>query len=359
MSEKICFVGSGLKGGGQERALSSLANFFSTKGYQVSIINLFKTEQFYEINDKIEIVWPKIDRKNYHRLKYAFLILPYLRRTINKIKPNVILGFGEWFNPFIILSTRFMHLPLFVSDRMGPEMKTDSLITVSRKLLYRFASGVIVQTNTAAEIVAKKTGAKNIKVIPNPLNPVNVRTLPKKEQIVTLGRLSREKGHLVLIRAFHLVRHKNWTLQIIGDGPEGERLMKEASDLGLGDRIKFHGHLKDFGDILGESEIFALPSFYEGFPNALIEAMSVPLPCISSNCVAGPGDIINNGINGILVEPGNHVVLADAINLLIENPTLRKRLATEAYKVREVLAFDKIAGHYSDFIFNMRSKNCK
>lgn len=351
MSKKICFIGSGLKGGGQERALSSLANFYAAKGHKVFVINLFKTEQFFELDPRISIIWPDIDRINHKRLTYAILILPYLRRSVKRTKADVHLSFGEWFNPYVILATRAMRISLFLFDRMGPEMKMDPLVSFLRKLLYRFASGVIVQTGTAADIVAKKTGARNVHVIPNPLNPIDVEILSKKNQIVTLGRLSPEKGHIVLIRAFSRVKNKDWTLHFIGDGPERAVLEKEASDLGLYSRVIFHGHLKDFKNILGESDIFVLPSFYEGFPNALIEAMSVPLPCISSNCVAGPSDIISAGINGILVEPGNFESLANALNLLIENPAMRMKFANEAYKVREKLAFDKIMERYSEVIF--------
>jgi glycosyltransferase involved in cell wall biosynthesis len=148
-----------------------------------------------------------------------------------------------------------------------------------------------------------------------------------------------------------MIRYKSWTLHIIGDGPDRQKLENEALLLGLNGRVKFYGHLKEFGNIIGESEIFVLPSLYEGFPNALIEAMSVPLPCISSDCVAGPADIINNGMNGILVEPGNVEALALAINQLIEHPELRQRLAQEAFKIRDTLAFDRIAKQYLDVLF--------
>ncbi|MBK8547866.1 MAG: glycosyltransferase [Saprospiraceae bacterium] len=112
----------------------------------------------------------------------------------------------------------------------------------------------------------------------------------------------------------------------------------------------FYGHLKDFGKILGESDIFVLPSFYEGFPNALIEAMSVPLACISSNCVAGPSDIIQHERNGMLYEPGNIEELTTLLNILTGNTDLRQSLSNEAIKIRETLEFKKIAQQYLDFI---------
>jgi glycosyltransferase involved in cell wall biosynthesis len=279
------------------------------------------------------------------------LILPYIRRSLRKIRPDVLLSYGEWFNPFVIFSTRFLGVPLYICDRMGPEMKLDLVVGTAKKTLYKFATGIIVQTNTASRLVAEKTAAKKIAVIPNPVNTINTNTSVKKKQIVTLGRLSHEKGHIVLIRAFASLTQKEWTLHLIGEGPERPHLEREILKLGLSDRILLYGLLKDFEPILGESEIFVLPSFYEGFPNALIEAMSVPLACISSNCVAGPGDIIEDGVNGLLVDPGNVEALTSALNCLIENPGLRKRLASEAYKVRDTLAFDKIAQLYLDYIF--------
>ena len=102
--------------------------------------------------------------------------------------------------------------------------------------------------------------------------------------------------------------------------------------------------------MLGESEIFVLPSLHEGFPNALLEAMSVPIACISSNCTAGPADIIKHGINGLLVKPGDENELEEAINKLIENPELRKSMAEEAYKVRDRYNYEKIADEYVKFI---------
>jgi glycosyltransferase involved in cell wall biosynthesis len=350
MNKSICFIGGGLRGGGQERALTSLANHFAQAGQQVIIINLFKTDQFFSLEKSIKVVWPSKAREKYHRLIYAALLLPWLRKEVKRINPDVLLSFGEWFNPFVILSTRFLNRPLFVFDRMGPQIHLGFLIENARKIFYRFANGIIVQTEAAKDIVAKKTRAKNIRVIPNPVNAMDAKGFSKNKQIVSVGRLSKEKGHLILLRAFSKIKHKDWSLHLVGDGPERALLEEKANSLGVSDRVVFHGHLKDFSQILGESEIFVLPSFYEGFPNALLESMSIPLACISSNCVAGPSDIIKHGKNGLLVEPGNVDELAQAIDLLISDKEMREKLANEAYKVREKYQFDKIALQYLDFI---------
>ena len=350
--KRICFIGGGLKGGGQERALSSMANYYAKKDYTVSVINLFRTEQFFELDNRIQVFWPKINRQKYNRIVYALLTIPYLRKAVKDFNPDVLLSYGDWFNPFVIFATKGMKKKIYVFDRMGPGINLGYLINNARKLTYRLADGVVVQTQIAANIVRHQTKAKNIKVLPNPVNVINIERIEKKNQIVTLGRLSKEKGHLILIKAFDLIPDTRWTLHIIGDGPERSKLEKETEQLGLLNRVIFHGHKKDFSEILGQSEIFVLPSFYEGYPNALLEAMSVPLACICSDCIAGPSDIIDNGENGLLVETGNIELLSEAINSLIMNESVRNKLAMNAYKVRETNSFERISNIYTEFFLS-------
>ena len=351
----ICFICAGLGGGGgMERSLTSLANYYATIGHEVSIVNLFKTSTYFELDPRINVIWPSVNREKYNRLLYAFINVGYIRRSIRQIHPDVLLSFGEWFNPYVIISTRFLKIPLYISDRMGPNINLGFLLETARKFTYKYATGIIAQTSVAAETIQKKTNAKNITIIPNAVRVINVSNNEKNKQIVTVGRLSKEKGHIYLIRAFAILQCTDWTLHIVGDGSEMNSLINESEILGIRDKVFFYGHLKNFSNILGESEIFVLPSLYEGFPNALVEAMSVPLACISSECVAGPGDIIENNINGILVPTANAEALSVALEKLINSNNLRDYLAENAYKIRETLVFDRIANKYLDFILNSK-----
>lgn len=348
---KICFICAGLSGGGgMERSLTSLANYYSSIGHGVSIINLFKTNIYFELDPRIEVIWPTFKRKKYHRLIYAFINIPYVRKSIRSLKPDVLLSFGEWFNPYVIISTRFLKTPLYISDRMGPNLNLGFLLETARKYTYKYTTGIIAQTSIAAEIIHRKTNAENIQVIPNAVNVINTVTSIKKKQIVTVGRLSKEKGHIYLIRAFASLKETDWSLHIVGDGSERNKLENETDILNIRDRVFFYGHLKDFSQILGESEIFVLPSLYEGFPNALVEAMSVPLACISSNCVAGPGDIIQDNINGLLVPTADTEALSISIQNLITNKNIRDSISGNAYRIRETLDFDRIANEYLRFV---------
>jgi glycosyltransferase involved in cell wall biosynthesis len=337
-------------GGGTERDMSGLANYYSSQGIKVDILLLFKLERFYSIDDRIAIYEPDSDRKNMNKYVYAFRIIPYIRKILKKTDSDVVFSFGEWFNPFVLLATRGLKYPVFVCDRMSPTLKFGIILDTAKRILYKRAGGIIAQTNYAADIIRKRTNAKNVAVIPNPLNLMKYLVCEKKNYIVTLGRLSKEKGHIYLIQAFAKINKSDWTLHIIGDGPMRPELEDLVKKLKIEDKVIFHGHLKDFSLIFSESKIFVLPSLSEGFPNALIEAMSVPLACISSDCIAGPGDIISNNENGMLVKPANVEALAGALNKLIEDETLQNKLSDNAYKIRERLKYEKIAGEYLNFL---------
>jgi glycosyltransferase involved in cell wall biosynthesis len=233
---------------------------------------------------------------------------------------------------------------------MSPALNFGMILDTSKKFLYKRAKGIIAQTNYAADIIRKRTNAANVVVIPNPLNLMPYIICEKKNYIVTLGRLSKEKGHIYLIEAFAKINRPDWTLHIVGDGPMRSELENLAKNMEIENKVIFHGHTKDFSLIFSESKIFVLPSLSEGFPNALIEAMSVPLACISSNCIAGPGDIISHGENGLLVEPANVGALTAALIELIDDKPFRKKLSENAYKIRERLEYEKIAGEYLNFL---------
>lgn len=352
MGKSICFIAGGLSGGGQERALTNLANEFAKKGIDITIICLFKTEVFFEIHPSIEIVWPTQDRETSNRFIYALKLIPYIRKNIIKINPDTIVSFGDWFNSYVILSTRFLKKPVFITNRMGPNLNMGRFMEFFNKRTYRYATALIVQTERAKEIMHNKYRVKDIQVIPNAVKPIDISNRFHKKEIVTVGRLSKEKGHSVLIKAFSKIKDKEWRLVVIGDGPEMENLKNIVITLEMKDKVSFHGQMKDFKNILSTASIFVLPSFYEGFPNALVEAMSIPLACIASDCIAGPSEIIEHGKNGFLFETGNIDSLTVILNELTSDFSKIKEVEDEAYKIREKLNFQKITNRFLQTISN-------
>jgi GalNAc-alpha-(1->4)-GalNAc-alpha-(1->3)-diNAcBac-PP-undecaprenol alpha-1,4-N-acetyl-D-galactosaminyltransferase len=249
-----------------------------------------------------------------------------------------------------LLALKGTEYPVYVSDRMSPLARLPLISEFLRKKLYRNAAGVIAQSNFAKNILKEKTKSKNIHVIHNPLNVIDKIDCVVKNRIVTVGRLEKVKGHKYLIDAFAKIQDRNWELSIVGDGSLRNELENLANSLGLSDRIIFHGHLIDFRLQLSEAKIFVLPSLKEGFPNALIEAMSLPMACIASDTFFGHNEIIVNKENGILVPPGNVDELAKALQMLIENKNLRKKIEVNAFEVRQKLKFENLANQYLKII---------
>jgi GalNAc-alpha-(1->4)-GalNAc-alpha-(1->3)-diNAcBac-PP-undecaprenol alpha-1,4-N-acetyl-D-galactosaminyltransferase len=348
--KSICFIGAGLRGGGMERALTTLANHFSKLNFKVSVLLLFHSEHFFKLREDIQIIEPIQIRQQYNKYIYALRTIPYIRRNLKKINPDVVISYGEWINAYVILASRGLNYPLFISDRMSPLLHMDFLHEFGRKLLYKKASGIIAQTNYSADVIRQKTGARNIAVIQNPLHELIFPKMGKKNHICTLGRLSKEKGHRYLLEAFSRLNNTNWSLHIIGDGPERTLLEDLSKELLIEDRVIFYGHITNFTDILARAQIFVLPSLKEGYPNALIEAMSVPLACICSDCISGPADIIKHGENGLLVPPGDIIALTNSIDSLIIDPSMRESLAEKAFQIRERLDIRKVANDFLSFI---------
>jgi glycosyltransferase involved in cell wall biosynthesis len=150
--------------------------------------------------------------------------------------------------------------------------------------------------------------------------------------MVAVGRLSFEKGYDLLLEAFAACagRHPEWSLEIAGEGPLRVELEAQAVAAGLGDRVRFLGLVNDVEDLFSRSDLFVLSSRFEGFPNALLEAMSVGLACIAFDCASGPSSIIRDGIDGVLVPAENAEELSLQLDRLMSNGDERGRLGREA-----------------------------
>lgn len=147
--------------------------------------------------------------------------------------------------------------------------------------------------------------------------------------LLAAGRLNHQKGYPYLLQALSRLQQRGLAFEqwILGAGPLEATLQTQASHLGLGGRVRFLGFHKDPFQFMTKASIFVLPSLYEGFGNVIVEAMACGLPVVASDCPHGPAEIIQDGINGILVPPADPERLADALARLIQDPALRSRLA--------------------------------
>lgn len=351
---KIFLVIPTLKQGGAERVISELANQFAIKSsIQVHLVLIAKSVEFYQVDNKVIIHRLGFENKGkFNKFFSELLIFMKLRKLLKSNKPDAVLSFMEKYNVFTIMASALLNVKVFVSDRSNPLKRIPRSTEFLRKLTYKYAFGIIAQTQFAKDVLTVKTKNKNIRVIPNPIKEIKTYPNIAKEKIIlNVGRLVPEKGQRYLLTAFSKIEDNvDWKVVILGDGPLRSELEDQVNTLGLNDRILLLGAVNNVDEWLAKASIFVFPSISEGFPNALAEAMSAGLPCISFDCNSGPRDLIEDNINGYLIEVGEVKKLSESIKRLMEDKEKRKLIGMKASKATKMLKRAEISERYLNFM---------
>ncbi len=267
-----------------------------------------------------------------------------LARIIKSVKPAIIHSW-LWYSNFLCGLVRQFSLtpsglrPLIVSQRGDYYARYGrSRLWLTEKIIYRHADVLLTNSDSIGDNLRHRYPDKRILAIRNLLDLPDIALrspadVPPLWHIVSVGRLTPEKGHQYLIEALHLLNtkfnRKNFTATILGDGTLRTDLVQLANRYRLSDRIQMPGFCDDIFPMLSAAHLFVLPSLHESSPNALIEAMGVGLPCIASS-VGGVLDLIDDEKNGLLVQPQSSEVLAEAIDSLLTNQELAVYLGRNA-----------------------------
>ncbi|WP_420001695.1 glycosyltransferase family 4 protein [Acinetobacter sp. LF10] len=356
-AKKVFLIIPTLKQGGAERVISELANYFFEQNIQVYVVLLADADDFYKLNPGVNVY--RLGFKNFSKLGKIlsiFIVFFKLRNLLKRHKPDATLSFMDKYNIFTILSSAFLELRIFVSDRSNPLLNLPFIFRFFKKITYKYATGIIAQTSLSKLSLESLTGSKNIKVIPNPLKEVQLYPyIPRQNIILNIGRLVPEKGQKYLIDAFYQANIKDWTLIILGDGPLRKDLENQIEALDLNDRVILMGAVNNIDEWLAKSSLFVFSSISEGFPNALVEAMAAGLPCVSFDCDAGPRDIIVNGVNGFLIKVGDVDALSDTMSKLVSDNTMSQMIAHNAMMVRSKYNLQSVGDIYLKFLINLES----
>ena len=363
---RITLVISSLSGGGAERVMTLMANYWLDKGNEVTLITLAPVDSdFFDVSSGVRRVGLGLVKRSKGVIQGALNNLRRLwklRREIQSSRPDVVISFVDQMNILTLLSTRGLPCPVIVSERTAASFRPIGKIWDElRKRVYVLADAIVVQTEGVRKPFEKMFSASRLWVVPNPVVEAPRGTheptvLGGSDYILGLGRLSQEKGFDLLLRSFAKVSSKfpAWNLVIIGDGPEKENLFQLCDELGLMNRVSFLGRLKDPAPILRGASIFALTSRYEGFPNALLEAMAAGVPSISFDCPCGPSEIIRNGVDGILVRPGDLDEFSAKLEILMRSQAERVRLGSKGPEVLQRFALPKVMEMWSTIVKTAR-----
>ena len=327
--------------GGVERVVSILSKELS-KYYDVYVV-IYHNSIEYEIGGKlINLETPT--GSFWRKIKNTFYRVVKLKRLIRKISPDFIVSFMGNLQPILTFE------PVIVSIRNNPDF-----FPLYRKFLLKtiYKLPNVKKIITCSSEIENKLNnnyrLKNTKTIYNPLNLdyITKELLAPKpfefDYILAIGRLNRQKGFDILIKAFAKSDLKNMIkLVILGEGKERKNLEELIAELNLKNQVLLFGKVDNPFIYMKYAKFFILSSRYEGFGNVLLEALACRTPVIATNCETGSSEIIENGKNGLLVPVEDENALKLAMEKLFYDRELYKRLRANTRKSIEKFNVDNI-----------------
>ncbi|MFS0515901.1 glycosyltransferase family 4 protein [Nostoc sp. UIC 10607] len=354
--------------GGAERVMSIMANYWAAKEWQITILTFDdnKISQF-DLDNRVFYTPLGIASKSSNAIIGIYNNLKRIRTLRNAIinsAPDALISFTSKTNVITLLATRYLNIPVVVSERSNPSKTSlGGNWKHLRQQTYPFADRIVFQTKRARDYFPLKLQTNSC-IIPNMvvLPPIEKQLSDKvlrERSLIAMGRFVPEKGFDLLLQAFAQLkeRYPEWTLTILGDGILRPELEALRNQLGLSDRVHFPGMVKNNYGFLQQAEIFIMSSRFEGFPNALCEAMACGLPVISTDCPSGPREIIRDGIDGILVLNEDVSALAAAMERLMSDEKERKSLAVRAPEIIKRFSVEKIMGMWEQLLAQIINNN--
>lgn len=353
--DKIVIVTRNMLGGGAERVIAQISNYFVEQGKTCKIITLNKDEVFYALDPKIDIM--PVGMQSENKLVDKLKRYRAVRKMVLQEKPDLVLSFPEEIAVYVILAMLGTGIPVYASERNNPWVMPDVKATrILRTLMYPFAKGIIFQTKMAMSFFPASIQRKGIVLS----NPVDAQRIPeqycgeREKVIVAAGRLFRQKNFPLLLNAFakFAQKHPDYRLRIFGEGEVRGELTDLADSLGIGDKVELPGRSSELLEKMNSGAMFVLSSDYEGMPNVLLEAMCMGMPVISTDCPSGgPRELIEDGVNGLLVPVGDVDSLCQAMEKLTD-PGYAKQVADNAYQIRGKLTSMEVFDSWYRYLFD-------
>jgi GalNAc-alpha-(1->4)-GalNAc-alpha-(1->3)-diNAcBac-PP-undecaprenol alpha-1,4-N-acetyl-D-galactosaminyltransferase len=348
---RLTAVISSLGMGGAERIMALLTGAWVERGWEVVLLTLAAPtrERFFQPDRRIDVQALDLAREsqgvtdavanNARRLRV-------MRDAIRSSRPDVILSFMVQTNVLTILASIGLGIPVVVEEHSDPSAHPlKSPWQLLRLMTYPLAASVVALSEPALTALGRARGRRG-RVVPNPVMPPPPgRVVPTDPPVIlSIGRLVPEKGFDSLISAFARLAesHREWQLEIWGEGPERAALERLRDSLGLGGRVLLPGRTRDPYQVLRRASVFVMSSRFEGFGNTLAEAMSCGLPVISFDCPSGPRQLIRDGIDGLLVQPDDLGALATGIERLVLDRDLARRLGSRAPEIVDRFALSRV-----------------
>ncbi|MDB5855693.1 MAG: glycosyl transferase [Herminiimonas sp.] len=370
---KLLIFTNDLSAGGAERVAASLANYWAGSDWKVTLVTLGpESHDFYPLHRAIERI--SLDLSG-HSKNFMVGLLQNLRRvvalrsTLRQTRPDVALALMSTPNVLLALASHGVAgLTAIGSERsFPPRLPLGRAWNAMREKTYGKLAAVVALTEECADWVKLHSTAKLVPVIPNPISwPLQQHepriapdSICRKERKVLLavGRLAAEKNLELLIQVFAELApdHAEWDLIILGEGPERPVLEAQVRATALSGRVHLPGLAGNMGEWYARADLYVLSSRFEGFPNALAEALAHGVPAVSVDCDTGPRDIVRHGVDGLLVAAGDEDGLKTALNRLMQDSEFRAALGLRAAEARTRFSIQRVAGMWEK-LFDLLSE---
>lgn len=366
---KVAFFLPSLEPGGAERNVVNIVNNIDRQKYDVSLV---LSEAKGNFLSAIRKDVPIINLDISGNLKLFFRLVKYFRNE----DIDIFVSAFPRFNAVSLLAKKFSgsKIKIMITEHLSFLLLPKTAKTLIHRLIARFlfpyfirffypgANAVIcVSQGIADEISVMTIRQGNISVIYNPVADENILQLAqakvdhawfldsKVPVIVMVGRLSKTKDQPTLFEALDIiVKKRPARLVLVGDGSEKQKLENLARQLGLSDRVAFLGFQDNPYKYMKRASVFVLSSLQEGFGNVIVEAMVCGTPVVATNCKSGPSEIIQDGVNGLLVPPQDAGALADAITRILDYPALAQRFLKQGRIRAEHFSVKKSVAEYEN-----------
>lgn len=343
--------------GGAQRVLALLARGWADRGWPVALATFDEpsTRPYFALPEEVEF-WPLGAAAGGPRPWRSWLRVRRLRHAMRRFAPDVVVGFQPTANVHALLAARGLNVPVVVSERNDPaQFRLRAWGRGARRVVYPRAARIVAQTQRAADALPPSLKDK-ISIIPNPVvapMPLGAfRSELPRPTLLAVGRLAAQKGFDRLIEAFARVatRHPAWTLAILGEGPQRPQLEALRRRAGLERRVRLLGASPDVASHLHAADAFALTSRFEGFPNALLEALAAGVPTLAVDCPSGPREIVRHDVDGLLIPDHPPEALVAGLDRLLGDADLRRRLASRAPEVLQRFSLPRVLAQWDQVL---------
>lgn len=351
---RILFYINAIHQGGAERVIVNLANQFSEKGDEVTLVTSFEDYWEYPVSDNVvRYSFEQRDFKKEGFLRQNIKWTLNLRNVIKKYNPDVVISFMAEPNFRTILASVGLKAKRIISVRNDPNKEYPNFVyRILAKLLYLFADGIVFQTEDAKKwfsaVIQKKS-----EIIYNQVDQkfYTCSNSEEKKGIVTCGRLVEQKNQAMLVEAFSKIADViDENLYIYGEGELRDNLEKQIRESELEDRVFLPGDIKNVEEMLSKAALFVLPSDYEGMPNALMEAMAVGVPCISTDCPCGGPLMLFENNREALVSVGDADEMADRMKAFLLNKQKSKEIGAKMKEYSLAFTPERIFKKWDEYV---------